>query len=99
VIAPNTNGKDAVFLAERIRQSIEQNQPKSIVLQKPMTTSIGVACTVNGNFTAKELISIADEALYAVKRHKRNGVKLGTPNILQLTAFTYILTQTLRNIA
>ena len=79
VIAPNTNGKDAVFLAERIRQSIEQNQPKSIVLQKPMTTSIGVACTVNGNFTAKELISIADEALYAVKRHKRNGVKLGTP--------------------
>jgi two-component system cell cycle response regulator len=76
VILPNTEGKEALLLAERLRKTIETNQAENVPLLKPMTVSIGVACSQNGNPTWKELITLADEALYAVKRDQRNAVKL-----------------------
>lgn len=75
VILPSTDGKEALLLAERIRKMIEANQA-NVPLTKPMTVSIGAACSTNGKISGKELITLADEALYAVKREKRNAVKL-----------------------
>ena len=75
VILPNTDSKEAVLLAERIRKMIEANQA-NVPLTKPMTVSIGAACSNNGKTSGKELITLADDALYAVKREKRNAVKL-----------------------
>jgi len=76
VILPNTDGKEALLLAERLRKTIETNQAENVPLSKPMTVSIGVACSKDGKPTWKELITFADEALYAVKRDKRNAVQL-----------------------
>lgn len=76
VILPNTNGKEALALAERLRKAIEVNQVENVPLLKPMTVSIGVACSDEGKPTWKELITLADEALYEVKRDKRNSVRL-----------------------
>lgn len=75
VILPNTDSKEAILLAERIRKMIEANQA-NVPLTKPMTVSIGAACSNNGKTSGKELITLADDALYAVKREKRNAVKL-----------------------
>lgn len=75
VICPNTDGKDALLLAERVRLMIERNQVEKVSLLNPMTVSIGVACS-DGKLGWRELITSADEALYAVKRDKRNAVQL-----------------------
>ncbi len=76
VILPNTDGKEALILAERLRKMIEVNQVENVPLLTPMTVSIGVACSVDGKVGWKELITLADEALYSVKRNKRNAVQL-----------------------
>jgi diguanylate cyclase (GGDEF)-like protein len=75
VILPNADGKEALILAERIRKMIEANQA-NVPLTKPMTVSIGAASSKDGKPTGKELITLADNALYEVKREKRNAVKL-----------------------
>jgi diguanylate cyclase (GGDEF)-like protein len=75
VILPSTDGKEALFLAERIRKMVEANQA-DVPLTKPMTVSIGVATSKDGKLSGKELITLADNALYEVKREKRNAVKL-----------------------
>lgn len=76
VIATNTEGATALLLAERIRSSIEADQPKDIALTKPITISIGAAGSVGSQPGWKELMKLADAALYQVKIKNRNGVKL-----------------------
>lgn len=76
IIASNTAAKEALLLAERIRRTIETHQVANVPLLKPMTVSIGVACSVKGSPTWKELMILSDNALYQVKREKRNSVKL-----------------------
>ncbi len=78
VIAPNTDGTTAMLLAERVRRTIEQNQP-NLPLLKPVTVSIGVAgVSATGKTRWDDLIKLSDQALYQVKRAQRNSVKLAT---------------------
>ncbi|MDI1230404.1 MAG: diguanylate cyclase [Methylobacter sp.] len=76
VIAPNTNGATALLLAERIRNAIEKNQLRGLVLPRPITVSIGVAGSLGAKPDWKELMKWADDALYRVKQGNRNGVQL-----------------------
>ncbi|MFU8788345.1 MAG: diguanylate cyclase [Methylobacter sp.] len=76
IIAPNVDGITALSLAERIRRSIEENQPPTVALTRPVTVSIGVAGAVGGKAGWEELVKWADDALYRVKQGKRNGVEL-----------------------
>jgi len=76
IIAPNTDGSTALLLAERIRNSIERNQPKGLALRYPVTVSIGVAGAMGAKPSWKELMKRADDALYLVKQGNRNGVRL-----------------------
>ncbi|MDO9047070.1 MAG: diguanylate cyclase [Methylobacter sp.] len=76
IITPNTDGATALLLAERIRNSIEQNQPEGIVLRYPVTVSIGVAGSMGAKPSWKELMKRSDDALYLVKQGNRNGVQL-----------------------
>ncbi|MDP1664178.1 MAG: diguanylate cyclase [Methylobacter sp.] len=76
IIAPNTDGSTALLLAERIRNSIQKNQPDGVVLRYPVTVSIGVAGSMGAKPSWKELMKRADNALYLVKQGKRNGVRL-----------------------
>lgn len=78
IIAPNTDGKTALLLAERIRSSIEKNQFKGLAQHQPITVSIGVAGSVNDRPGWNELMKLSDQALYSVKRSSRNGVQLVT---------------------
>ncbi len=78
VIAPNTDGATAMLLAERIRNAIEKNQPKNLALPSPLTISIGVAGSTGPKPDWKELMILADQALYRVKQGSRNGVQLNS---------------------
>ncbi len=81
IIAPNTDGSTALSLAERIRRSIEENQPQGLVLHYPVTVSIGVAGSIGAKPNWKELMKWADDALYLVKQGDRNGVQLASPSL------------------
>lgn len=76
VIVPNTEGKIALTLAERIRSAIQHNQPPGIPLLNPLTISIGVAGLTPTTNHWKDLMLLADQALYQVKQTTRNGVQL-----------------------
>lgn len=78
VIATNTDGATAILLAERIRIAIQMQQLKDVALAKPVTISIGVASSLGYNVGWKELITLADSALYHVKSAGRNGSYLAT---------------------
>lgn len=78
VISPNTDGSTALSLAERIRRSIEVNQPQDLVLPYPVTVSIGVAGSMGAQPSWKDLMKWADDALYLVKQANRNGVRLAS---------------------
>jgi diguanylate cyclase (GGDEF)-like protein len=79
VIAVNTDGAAAVSLGERVRSAIEQHQPEGLTLARPVTVSIGVAGSVGSRPGCwKELMSLADRALYHVKQASRNGVRLAS---------------------
>lgn len=78
VIATNTDGATAMLLAERIRNTIEKNQPKNLALRDPLTISIGVAGSTGPKPDWKELMILADQALYRVKQGSRNGAQLAS---------------------
>ncbi|PKM11893.1 MAG: diguanylate cyclase response regulator [Gammaproteobacteria bacterium HGW-Gammaproteobacteria-3] len=76
VIAPNTDKAQALLLAERIRNAVEIHQPEQWQLPRPLTVSIGGTASQHGKPDWRKLMSLADEALYAVKNGSRNGVKI-----------------------
>lgn len=76
IIAANTDGSTALQLAERIRATIEKRQPADLLLSRPMTVSIGVAGTNPAIQNYKDLMILADQALYFIKQNTRNGIHL-----------------------
>jgi two-component system cell cycle response regulator len=82
VVMPGTGWPDAVTAAERLREAVEQMkfvpEPGTV---HPVTISIGVALSSNGNSTAELLLQAADQAMYRAKRGGRNRVELATPPV------------------
>ncbi len=76
---PDTTGSQALLMAERLRQGIE-NKPlvveNSTIIR--LTISVGVA-QARAPYEVKELISQADQALYRAKETGRNRVVLYKP--------------------
>jgi diguanylate cyclase (GGDEF)-like protein len=76
VLSPNTSLKDAVILAERMRQSIE-NTPIVISGQSLMVTvSIGAAEFREEMTSISALLRNADAAMYQAKHSGRNCVRV-----------------------
>lgn len=71
VTLPATELRRATLLARRLQKRVEEYFRDSLKL----TVSVGVATCSENTRTARALILQADEALYAVKRHGRNGVR------------------------
>jgi diguanylate cyclase (GGDEF)-like protein len=74
VLLPNFTVAEAVALAESIRSQIERKRMSSKRLA--ITASIGVATTPTHTTEGKQLLKIADEALYAAKHLGRNLVRI-----------------------
>lgn len=74
VLLPGTDCADALQVAERIRADIAATcfDPEGTRLH--LTASIGVACCPHHAENARDLVSIADQALYRAKHSGKNRV-------------------------
>ncbi|MCT7432793.1 diguanylate cyclase [Aliarcobacter cryaerophilus] len=70
ILLPNTNIEDAFYIAQRIRQNIEQHKFKDI---PKLTISLGVA-EANEPILSTELLKKVDLALYKAKKEGRNKI-------------------------
>ena len=70
ILLPNTNIEAAFYIAQRIRQNIEQHKFKDI---PKLTISLGVA-EANEPILSTELLKKVDLALYKAKKEGRNKV-------------------------
>ncbi len=77
ILLPDTSAEEALLLAERLHQAVS-NEP--VVLSNKntvhLTVSIGVATYPTHAAKIDELIKRADEALYWIKSHGRNRIRL-----------------------
>jgi two-component system cell cycle response regulator len=76
VIMPDTELKDALRIAERLRLHVSGTPFRAPGLSEPLsvTISVGVACTEGQGDTPDALLKRADEAVYEAKAHGRNQV-------------------------
>jgi diguanylate cyclase (GGDEF)-like protein len=75
IVLPQTMLKGAMNIAERIRETMEDN----VFLEHEghnlrLTASFGVASYPETARSKDDLMKLADESMYSVKRHTRNGV-------------------------
>ena len=77
VLLENTDGEDALRLAERLRRAIAALAFSFDQHKIPLTLSLGVASFPELHIkTASELLLLADEALYEAKKRGRNQALL-----------------------
>ena len=75
VLLSNTDVKAAEFVAERIRENVEECKVTVGNVHLMLTTSVGVTQLVTSD-SPETVFQRADEALLAAKRHGRNQVVL-----------------------
>ena len=77
IAMPGTDTDQAVFVAERLREAIEQNPfvVPNLDNEISITVSVGVASSQPGVYCPEAVLQDADEALYSVKNNGRNAVK------------------------
>ncbi len=78
IILPHTNQEEALFIAEKIRQRVEQEKiphESSKSNKKFISVSLGVSTIIPTiNNSSEELVRQADKALYKAKHSGRNKV-------------------------
>ncbi|HEY3308294.1 MAG TPA: diguanylate cyclase [Desulfuromonadaceae bacterium] len=77
-VLPDASLKEAAFVADRIRLSIQEIQFEGPLAPLTLTVSLGVATfPATGCETVDAFINLADDALYRAKTNGRNRVELG----------------------
>ncbi len=76
VIIPETSGKNALIIGERIRQSIEAMVITTKSEKLHVTVSIGCAGMPEHAATQQQVIDFADTAMYYSKEHGRNKITM-----------------------
>lgn len=82
IILPETSGKEALHVAEKLRKAIEDASFLNGPEEYHVTASFGQACckpATEDDFSKNKLISMADQALYEAKEKGRNRVATYTP--------------------
>lgn len=74
VILPAADKAVAAKVAEKLRQTINAVDTTKAGMDKPITTTIGLACFPDDAITPHQLVKIADRRLYEGKRRGRNCV-------------------------
>jgi diguanylate cyclase (GGDEF)-like protein len=70
VVLPGASEKDAVAIAERLRQAVRKRRPVGV----GVTISIGAAVTKPDTVNTDDLVARADAALYSAKANGRDAV-------------------------
>ncbi len=70
VVLPGASEKDAVAVAERLRQAVRRRRPVGV----GVTISIGAAVTKPDTVNTDDLVARADAALYSAKANGRDAV-------------------------
>ncbi len=82
VVVPAVDGPGAMALAERIRRIVESQPVRMPSGEVNVTVSLGVAVSADPKRTdARDLLRLADEALYRAKNGGRNRSELATPSV------------------
>jgi diguanylate cyclase (GGDEF)-like protein len=76
IVVPETGGKGAAGLAERIRLDVEQSVAAGLGLSHPLTASLGVASCLPDAEGIDNLVEHADIALYRAKARGKNRVEV-----------------------
>jgi diguanylate cyclase (GGDEF)-like protein len=75
-ILPDSTLKEALFVADRIRQAVLGNRFHGSLAQLNLTASLGVACFPQDHTLSVDgFIKLADDALYRAKANGRNRVE------------------------
>jgi diguanylate cyclase (GGDEF)-like protein len=75
LVLPDTGSEGAAAVAERVRDRVRDHSfLKGQGLDIRLTVSVGVATLPDAAATADELIQAADQAMYWVKDHGKNGI-------------------------
>ena len=88
IILPDTDAQNALRVAERIRQSVEQAsfRPNARLPIERITISLGLAVYGKDTRFKRELIQFADAALYRAKHRGRNQVVIYSERDLKFEA-------------
>ena len=75
-LLPDATLKEALFVAERVRQTVQQTKFNGVLASLAITVSMGIATlpTPEGT-TVDNFIKMADDALYRAKANGRNRVE------------------------
>jgi diguanylate cyclase (GGDEF)-like protein len=77
LILPDTHSEGAAMVGERIKEKIAVHPfLKKDRLEIKLTVSVGVATLPDVAATAEQLVQAADEAMYWVKEHGKNNVRV-----------------------
>jgi diguanylate cyclase (GGDEF)-like protein len=74
VLLPETTKSEALQVAERMREAVEQRVNENGTWGQQVTVSVGVATFPEDGATAEAVLEAADQALYVAKRQGRNRV-------------------------
>jgi diguanylate cyclase (GGDEF)-like protein len=72
VIMPETDGKGALVIAERIREAVRAKVFQTEAGPLQISISVGIAAAPANGTQKQELIDLADQCLYFAKRNGRN---------------------------
>ncbi len=78
IVLPETTQNEAVLTAIRICQSVEE-----FFSDYAMTVSIGTITIRTPNYSVKQLLACADNALYQVKKNGKNSVRIASHKLLK----------------
>jgi diguanylate cyclase (GGDEF)-like protein len=75
IILPQTDKKEAFFIAERLRENIEKYPftHREMLPKKNLTASIGLATFPENGESAPEVLAYSDKALYEAKKKGKNN--------------------------
>lgn len=79
LLLPDTDGPEALALAERLRERIAAESVQVLGQAVPQTVSIGIGLIAATDTTPDPVLARADAALYEAKNAGRNTVRLAAP--------------------
>lgn len=76
LLLPDTDSKQAIAVAERIRQNVQQRTGPGYHYALPVkvTLSIGVCSAIQNNVNSNDIMRDVDEALYEAKHNGKNRI-------------------------